>query len=74
MMILADLSTQGNPKEVRSLAEPLQPGMEIWSKARINTDRNKRHFLEVSAEIIERVDSILFGDPMTATLKAPGKS
>jgi ATP-dependent Lon protease len=33
---------------------------------------NKRHFLEVSADIVERVDPIFFGDPMTTAIKALG--
>nr|MDA8216689.1 DUF1819 family protein [Dehalococcoidales bacterium] len=35
---------------------------------------NKRHFLDVSADIVERVDPIFYGDPMTASLKALGTS
>jgi len=33
---------------------------------------NKRHFLEVSANIVERVDPIFYGDPLTAAMKALG--
>ena len=33
---------------------------------------NKRNFLDVSADIIERVDPFFYGDPMTAALKALG--
>jgi ATP-dependent Lon protease len=33
---------------------------------------NKRHFLEVSGDIVERVDPIFFSDPMTAAMKALG--
>jgi len=33
---------------------------------------NKRSFLEVSADVVERVDPIFYGDPMTAALKGLG--
>ena len=33
---------------------------------------NKRHFLEVPADIVERVDPIFYGDPLTAAIKALG--
>jgi len=72
MIILGDLSIQGNIKAVRSLAEPLQLGMENGARRALIPIENKRHFLEVSADIIERVDSIFYGDPMTAAMKALG--
>ncbi|MDH7597499.1 MAG: hypothetical protein QHG98_07180 [Methanothrix sp.] len=33
---------------------------------------NKMHFLEVSADIAERVDPIFYGDPVIAARKAIG--
>ncbi len=33
---------------------------------------NKRHFLEVSADILERVDPIFYSDSLTAAIKALG--
>jgi ATP-dependent Lon protease len=33
---------------------------------------NKRSFLEVSGDIMGRVDPIFFADPMTAAMKALG--
>jgi len=33
---------------------------------------NKRRFLEVSTDIMERVDPIFYSDPMTAALKSLG--
>jgi ATP-dependent Lon protease len=32
----------------------------------------KRNFLEVSWEIVERVDPVFFSDPMTAAMKPQG--
>ena len=36
--------------------------------------QNKRHVLEVSGDIVERVDPIFYGDPFTAAMKALGLS
>ena len=72
LLILGDLSIQGNIKGVRSLAEPLQMGMDNGARRALIPIENKRHFLEVSADIVERVDPIFYGDPLTATMKALG--
>jgi ATP-dependent Lon protease len=34
--------------------------------------KNKRHFLEVSGNIMERVDPVFYSDPMMAAQKALG--
>ena len=72
LLILGDLSIQGNIKGVRSLAEPLQIGMDNGARRALIPIENKRHFLEVSPDIVERVDPIFYGDPLTAAMKALG--
>ena len=72
LMILGDLSIQGNIKSVRSLAEPLQVGMDNGARRALIPLENKRNFLDVSADIMERVDPIFYGDPMTGAMKALG--
>ena len=72
LMILGDLSIQGNIKAVRTLAEPLQVGMDNGARRALVPLENKRNFLEVSGEIVERVDPVFFSDPMTAAMKALG--
>ncbi len=72
LLILGDLSIQGNIKAVRSLAEPLQIGMDNGARRALIPIENKRHFLDVSADIMERVDPIFYSDPMTAAIKALG--
>jgi ATP-dependent Lon protease len=38
-----------------------------------NSDiENKRHFLEVPADIVEKVDPIFYGEPFVAARKALG--
>jgi len=72
LVILGDLSIQGNIKSLRSLVEPLQVGMDNGARRALVPLENKRNFLEVSGDIIERVDPIFFSDPVTAAMKAMG--
>jgi ATP-dependent Lon protease len=74
LVVLGDLSIQGNIKSVRSLAEPLQVGMDNGARRALVPLENKRNFLEVSGDIVERVDPIFFSDPMTAAMKALGRT
>jgi ATP-dependent Lon protease len=72
LVVLGDLSIQGNIKAVRVLTEPLQLGMDNGARRALIPLENKRHFLEVAGDIVERVDPIFFSDPMTAAMKALG--
>ena len=72
LLILGDLSIQGNIKSLRSLAEPLQVAMDNGAKRALIPLENKRNFLDVSGDIMERVDPIFFGDPKTAAIKVLG--
>ena len=72
LVILGDLSIQGNIKAMRSLAEPLQVAMDNGARKALIPLENKRNFLEVSGDIVERVDPVFFSDPMTAAMKSLG--
>lgn len=72
LVILGDLSIQGNIKSLRSLVEPLEVSMDNGARRALIPLENKRNFLEVSGDIVERVDPIFFSDPMTAAMKALG--
>jgi ATP-dependent Lon protease len=72
LLILGDLSIQGNIKAALSLSEPLQLGMDNGARRTLIPIENKRHFLEVSPDVMERVDPIFYSDPMTAAIKALG--
>ena len=72
LLILGDLSIQGNIKAVGSLVEPLQVAMENGARRALIPIENKRHFLEVSSDVVEKVDPIFYGNPMTAAIKALG--
>ena len=72
LQILGDRSIQGNIKDVSSLIEPLQVAMGKGERRALIPIANKRNFLEVSGDIMERVDPIFYADPMTAAIKALG--
>jgi ATP-dependent Lon protease len=72
MLVLGDLSVQGNIKGLRSLVEPLQIGMDNGAKRALIPLENKRSFLEVTGDVVEHVDPIFFSDPKTAAFKALG--
>lgn len=72
LLVLGDMSIQGNIKPLRSLVEPLQVAMDNGGKRALIPIENKRSFLEVSADIVEHVDPIFYGDPKTAAMKVMG--
>lgn len=74
LLILGDLSIQGNIKPLSSLAEVLQVGMDNGARRALIPISNKRNFLDVSADIVERVDPVFYGDTLTAAMKALGTS
>jgi len=74
MLVLGDMSIQGNLKPTRSLMEPLQVGMDNGAKRALIPIENRRNFLDVASDIVEHVDPIFYGDPKMAVLKALGGS
>jgi ATP-dependent Lon protease len=59
---------------VRSLVEVLQLGMDNGAKRALIPTENRRHFFDVSADIVEEIDPIFYSDPQTAAHKALGIS
>lgn len=72
LLVLGDMSVQGSIKPVRSLTEPLQVAMDNGAKRVLVPTENKRQFLEVNPDVLERVDPIFFGDVRQAAFKALG--
>lgn len=72
LLVLGDLSVQGNLKGVRSLLEPLQIGMESGARCALVPLENKRHFLEVPGEVMDRVDPVFYSDLAGAVMKGLG--
>jgi ATP-dependent Lon protease len=73
-VILGDLSIQGNIKHQANAVsgEPLQVAMDNGARKALIPLENKRNFLEVSGDIVERVDPVFFSDPIMAAMKALG--
>jgi len=72
LLVLGDMSIQGNIKPVRSLTEPLQVAMDNGGKRALIPIENKRQFLEVNPDVLEQVDPVFFGDMRQAAFKALG--
>ena len=72
LLVLGDMSVQGNIKPLRSLTEPLQVAKDNGAKRALIPIENKGNFLDVSADIIEQVEPIFYGDPKTAAMKVLG--
>ncbi len=74
LLVLGDLSVQGNIKPMRSLTEPLQVAKDNGARRALIPIENKRSFLEVPGDVVEHVDPIFYGDPRTAAMKVLGLS
>ena len=72
LLVLGDMSIQGNIKPVRSLTEPLQVAMDNGARRALVPIENKRQFLEVNPDVLEQVDPIFYGDIRQAAFKALG--
>jgi ATP-dependent Lon protease len=70
LVVLGDLSIQGNIKALRSLTEPLQVAMENGARRALIPLENKRNFLDVPADIMEASIRSSTETRMTAALKA----
>jgi ATP-dependent Lon protease len=64
LVILGDLSIQGNIKSVCSLAKPVQVAMDNGARRALVPLENKRNFLEVPGDLVERVALIRFSSPI----------
>lgn len=72
LLVLGDMSVQGNIKPVRSLTEPLRVAMDNGAKRALIPIENKRQVLELSPDVLEHVDPIFYGDVRQAAFKALG--
>ena len=72
LLVLGDMSIQGNIKPVHSLMEPLQVAMDNGAKRALIPIENKRSFFDVSADVLENVDPIFYGEVKQGAFKALG--
>jgi len=74
LLVLGDMSVQGNIKPMRSLTEPLQVARDNGAKRALIPIENKRNFMDVPGDVVEVVDPIFYGDPRAAAMKVLGIS
>lgn len=72
LLVLGDMSVLGTVKGVRSLVEPLQVAADNGARKVLIPTENRASLMGVSAEVLERVDPIFFGDVKSAAFKALG--
>jgi len=70
LVVLGEMTIQGNVLPVRSLIEPLHVIMDNGGRKVLVPVANKRHLLEAPADVLERVDPIFYSEPLQAALKA----
>ena len=69
MLVIGDMSIQGNIKAAKSLVEPLQVAMDNGARCALIPAENKRSFLDVNTDVIDKIDPIFYNDVKTATFK-----
>lgn len=74
LVVLGEMTIQGNILPVRSLLEPLQVILDNGAKKVLVPVSNKRQYLEVPGDLMERIDPIFYSEPLAAALKAIGMS
>lgn len=72
LVVLGDMTIQGNILPMQSLIEPLQVIMDNGGKRVLIPTHSRRLFLDVPPDILEKVDPIFYSDPLSAALKALG--
>jgi ATP-dependent Lon protease len=66
------MTLQGNIQPLTSLIEPLQVIMDNGGKRVLIPTGNRRQFMEVPGDVLERVDPIFYSEPLQAALKGLG--
>lgn len=74
LVIMGDMTIQGNILALRSLLEPLQVIVDNGAKKVLVPVSNKRQALEVPGDLLEKVDPVFYSEPLQAALKAIGVS
>jgi ATP-dependent Lon protease len=72
LVVLGQMTLQGNIQPLTSLIEPLQVIMDNGGKRVLIPTGNRRQFMEVPGDVLERVDPIFYSEPLQAALKGLG--
>lgn len=70
LVVLGEMTIQGNILPLTSLAEPLQLIMDNGARRVLVPLPNRRHILDVPPDVLERVDQQFYSDPLGAAVKA----
>jgi len=74
LVVLGEMTIQGNILPLPTLTEPLQMIMDNGAKRVLIPLSNRRQMLEIPPDVLERVDPIFYSEPLAAALKALGIS
>jgi ATP-dependent Lon protease len=74
LVVLGEMTIQGNIMPLRTVVEPLQMIMDNGARRVLIPLTNRRQLLEIPPDVLERVDPIFYSDPLAAALKALGIS
>lgn len=72
LVVMGEMTVQGNIQQLGSLLEPLQVIMDNGAKRVLLPINSRRLFMEVPPDLLERVDPVFYSDPVAAALKALG--
>ena len=72
LVVLGEMTIQGNILSLQSLIELLQMIMDNGARKVLIPLGNKRQLFEVPGDLLEKVDPIFYSEPLAAALKAIG--
>ncbi len=70
LVVLGQVTIQGHILPLRSLPDTLRALMDNGAKRVLLPTENKRDFLDVPGDIVEKVDPVFYSDPLTAAAKS----
>jgi ATP-dependent Lon protease len=69
LVVLGEMTIQGNILPIRSLQEPLRVAMDNGARKGLVPVESRRSFFDVPGDVAERVDPIFYSDPLSAAHK-----
>jgi ATP-dependent Lon protease len=72
LVVMGQVTIKGSVLPVRALSEALQTVMDNGARRVLLPTENKRQWADLPADVIEKVDTIFYSDPVTAAIKALG--
>lgn len=72
LVVLGEMTIQGNILPVRPLLEPLQVILDNGVKKILVLVSNKRQYIEVLGDLLERIDPISYSEPLITAIKEIG--